>query len=377
MQEPPFKAWLEQGRKPGTVAARLANCRRVERFEGDLDTLYDADRLDDLIGRLSYSREDARHQRSPSHKVPINGDIYDGTATLKSAVGLYRDFRNVGGGTVGSTGAPVKRRTLVERRTRRPEPAWPVWTQPNDEESLALARATAPLIRFLDPRIVGAVVEDNGRHGSEWRSALDALAVDPDIYLWEGSSCAFPGVRRHAGQTEIAVFHKRATPDLAPPPHCLVLDDNTYPKHLWAYVFTDKPFRNQGPTGYQLAHLLDHKEAGNRWRDELVCPSEPPLPYGLFTSAANAIYAPAAFLRPTDFSTELRNLVQRRAQQLYGDVCRLVPPPFAVRPCEDSAWALDNFPWSAPVGNMDHVRDFLGFRHERMGKLIDERNAAR
>ena len=172
------------------------------------------------------------------------------------------------------------------------------------------------------------------------------------------------------------MFRKRATPDEAPP-HCLDLDDNDYPKHLWAFIFTDKPFRKKGPTGYQLARLLDHKKAGNRWRDELVCPSEPPLPYGLFTSAANAIYAPAAFLRPTDFSTKLRHLVQRRAQQLYGDVCRLVPPPFAVRPCEDSVWALDNFPWSAPVGNMDRVLDFLGFRRERMGELIDERNAAR
>ena len=114
------------------------------------------------------------------------------------------------------------------------------------------------------------------------------LGVDPDIYLWEGSPCAFPGVRRYAGSTEFAVFRKRATPDSAPP-HCLALDDNDYPKHLWAFIFTDKPFRKKGPSDYQLAHLLDHKRAGNRWRDELVCPSEPPLPYGLFTSAANAI----------------------------------------------------------------------------------------
>ena len=172
------------------------------------------------------------------------------------------------------------------------------------------------------------------------------------------------------------MFRKRAKPDSVPP-HCLRLDDNDYPKHLWAFVFTDKPFRKNGPTGYQLAHLLDHKTARNRWRDELVCPSELPLPlpYGLFTSAANAIYAPAALLRPTDFSAKLRNLVQRRAEQLYRDVCRVVPPPFAVRPCEGSAWALDKFPWSAPVGNMDRVGDFLRFRRERMGELIDERDA--
>ena len=375
MQEARFRVWLEQERKLEAVGARLANCRRVERFEGDLNTQYDADRLAGLIDRLTYTREDERYRTSQKHKVPINGNVYEGTATLKSAVRLYQEFRREGVQTASSTGAPAKRRTQ-ERRNQRPGAHWPDWPQPNDEDLLALARATAPFIRFLDPRIVGAVVEDNRRHGPEWRSALDALGVDPDIYLWEGSPCAFPGIRRYAGSTEIAVFRKRATPDSAPP-HCLALDDNDYPKHLWAFIFTDKPFRKKGPTGYQLAHLLDHKKAGNRWRDELVCPSEPPLPYGLFTSAANAIYVPAAFLRPTDFSTKLRNLVQRRAQQLYGDVCRLVPPPFAVRPSEDSVWALDNFPWSAPVGNMDRVLDFLGFRRERMGELIDERNAAR
>ncbi len=367
MQEARFRVWLGQGRKPNVVGARLANCRRVEAFEGDLDAQYDADRLVGLLDRFTYTREDERYGASPKHKVPINGDVYEGTATLKNAVRLYRDFRREGVQTACSE-APAKRRTQ-ERRNQRPGAHWPNWPVPNDEDFLVLARSTAPFIRFLDPRIVDAVVEDNRRHGSEWRSALDARGVDPDIYLWEGSPCAFPGVRRCAGSTELAVFRKRAKPDLAPP-HCLTLDTNDYPKHVWAFVFTDKPFRKEGPTGYQLAHLLDHKTAGNRWRVELVCPSEPPLPYGLFTSAANAVYTPAAFLRPTDFSTKLRNLVQRRAQQLYRDVCRVVPPPFAVRPCEASAWALDNFPWSAPVGNMDRVGDFLRFRRERMGELI-------
>jgi len=35
---------------------------------------------------------------------------------------------------------------------------------------------------------------------------------------------------------------------------------------------------------------------------------EPVLPYGLFTSAANSVYAPGAFLRPTDLSPKLRGL---------------------------------------------------------------------
>ena len=355
MQEARFKVWLSQKMQAGTVDSQISNCRRVERHEGDLDAHYDADDLAGLMNRLNPGQ--------PEHKIPINGSIYSGTATLKNAVRLYRDYRKAGGGTAGSTGAPAKR--------------WPVWPQPNDEDLLDLARAMVPFVRFLDPGIVDEVAKDNRRMGAEWSDRLDALGIDHAIYLWEGSACAFPGVRRHAGSKEIAVFRGQAGSD-EPPSQCLALDDNNYPKHLWAFVFTGKPFRKKGPAGYQLAHLFDHKEHGNRWRDELDLPpemDEPPPLYGLFTSAANSVYVPGAFLRPTDFSLRLRSLVQRRALQLYDDICCIVPPPLAAKPCENPNWALDNFRWSAPVGGMDHVPGFLKFRRERMGELFDKRDA--
>ena len=101
MQDVRFGVWLVRERerplKPSTVGSRIANCRRVEAYEGDLDAMYDADHLDGMIERLTYSREDVRYGRRPKHGVPIDGDIYNGTATLKRAVRLYRDFRSAGG----------------------------------------------------------------------------------------------------------------------------------------------------------------------------------------------------------------------------------------------------------------------------------------
>ena len=132
------------------------------------------------------------------------------------------------------------------------------------------------------------------------------------------------------------MFRQRATANEVPP-QCLALDDNDYPKHLWAFAFTGKPFRKRGPNGYQLAHLYDHKEHGNRWREELDIPpgaKEPEPPYGLFTSAANAAYVPDAFLRPTDFSPKaaesdpetgaatLRQHMLHRAAALRGKALR-------------------------------------------------------
>ena len=371
MKEAPFRVWLkvERGLSAGTVGSRISNCRRVERHEGDLDAHYDSDELDGLLQRLNPGE--------PEHGIQIAGDVYNGTATLKNAVSLYCDFRKGGGRTVSSGDNPEKRQP---RQGRSPpsQAQWPAWPQPTDEDLLQLARAMAPFVRFLDPGIVGAVVEDNRRFGGQWCASLEALGIDPAVYLWEGSPCAFPGVRRYAGSTEIAVFRKRAKSSEAPP-QCLSLDDNDYPKHLWSFVFTGRPFRKRGPAGHQLAHLFDHKEYGNRWRDELDAPpgvEEPVLPYGLFTSVANSVYAPGAFLRPTDLSPSLRSLIQRRAQQLYGDVCCLVPPPLAVKPCEDPNWAVDKFQWSAPVGGMERLADFLEFRRERIGELIEKRNAA-
>ena len=116
--------------------------------------------------------------RGPEHEIPIDGNIYKGTATLKSAVSLYRQFRNACGGAAGSAGAPAKRRPQ-KRLTRRPGEHWPVWQQPNNEDSLEIARAMAPFVQFRDPGIIYAVAEDNRRLGAEWSSRLEALGIDP------------------------------------------------------------------------------------------------------------------------------------------------------------------------------------------------------
>ena len=129
-------------------------------------------------------------------------------------------------------------------------------------------------------------------------------------------------------------------------------------------------------SGYQLGHLVDHKSHGNRWREELnLLPgSDEPLPlFGLFTSAANAAYFPAAFLRPTDFSFRLRSLLQRRAKSLYSDVCRILPPGLEVKPCDEGSWQLDQFDWAPPAGRTTNLPAFLDFRHDRVDELFRTR----
>ena len=90
-----FAAWLDtkRGLNARTIGSRISNCKRVETYEGDLDAQFRVDGLASLMDRLTYSTEDRQYRRRPKHKVPINGNLHNGTATLKAAVRLYQEFR--------------------------------------------------------------------------------------------------------------------------------------------------------------------------------------------------------------------------------------------------------------------------------------------
>jgi hypothetical protein len=100
MQESSFARWLANDyvtRSGGSLGAApqhdaVSRCRRVERYEGDLHAHYSRDRMKHLIGKFEYSTDDERNHIPPAHSVPISGDIRTGTASLKSALILYRSF---------------------------------------------------------------------------------------------------------------------------------------------------------------------------------------------------------------------------------------------------------------------------------------------
>jgi hypothetical protein len=93
MREEPFREWLAQKFDPTVAGARFSNCRTIEKYYGDLDASYDNDRLASVVAELMYSINDERAGRVNPSKVPIDGNIRNGLATLKSAVKLYTVFR--------------------------------------------------------------------------------------------------------------------------------------------------------------------------------------------------------------------------------------------------------------------------------------------
>ena len=192
MNETGFRVWLrsERGLKAGTVDSRISASRRVERHEGDLDAHYDADELEGLLQRLD--------PKEPRHGIQIAGDVYTGTATLKNAVGLYREFRKGEGRRLMSKEDPDQprpaERTAIANRHGGPAGRFvvnDVFPAPDAMDTSTLGNLSiAVLIPCLDEEAtIAGVVRD-------FRAALPTA----EIHVYDNASTDDTvGVAKEAG----------------------------------------------------------------------------------------------------------------------------------------------------------------------------------
>ena len=91
---PSFKTWLieNDGLSDSAANSRVANILNIEKYYGDLDELIRDGGAQNLLTELSYCKKDERQGIPQKHKVPIRGNIYDGSATLRQAVKKYFRF---------------------------------------------------------------------------------------------------------------------------------------------------------------------------------------------------------------------------------------------------------------------------------------------
>ena len=100
MRDREFDIWLTHVYKTAqghpldrrSIDARISNCRHVEEYLGDLDAHWRLDRMEGLLRKFVYDRNEEFRGIAPRHGIPIDGDQYNGTATLKSALTLYGKF---------------------------------------------------------------------------------------------------------------------------------------------------------------------------------------------------------------------------------------------------------------------------------------------
>ena len=98
MQTDSFEAWLQRRRKkdgrplePSTVYQYVRDATRVEEDYGDLDSLYEKDRLACVMETLTYTAEDARNNAPNPSKMDTTLNALSG---YKTAIKQYRDYRD-------------------------------------------------------------------------------------------------------------------------------------------------------------------------------------------------------------------------------------------------------------------------------------------
>ena len=100
MRDLEFKIWLKNSyrtQKGKSLENRpqsdaISRCKRVDKYEGDLDTHFRDDGMKSLLEKLVYTKEDEDKKNLQKHYIDIDGNIRNGTASLRNAVKIYRQF---------------------------------------------------------------------------------------------------------------------------------------------------------------------------------------------------------------------------------------------------------------------------------------------
>lgn len=94
MRTDEYRDWLKQSELlESSVSTYVSDTKRVEEHYGDLDGLYDEDRLEGVLDGLHYSAADRDAKADNPSKIPIGGDLYKGLAAYSTAVRKYREYR--------------------------------------------------------------------------------------------------------------------------------------------------------------------------------------------------------------------------------------------------------------------------------------------
>lgn len=116
-----FRAWMQaQGQAPNTVSTRLADARRVERHYGDLDEAFEQDGFASILEDLAYSAEDNAAGKPNTSKIQIDGDPYKSLASYRSALSVYRQFRENGTGPSAGQSQADRIRAFVLKQIVEP-----------------------------------------------------------------------------------------------------------------------------------------------------------------------------------------------------------------------------------------------------------------
>ena len=178
------------------------------------------------------------------------------------------------------------------------------------------------ITHHIHPEVVDYITKSNIIFEPKFKAMCHKLC-NVESFFYKGSDCVFPGFRRPInkeknGRWKNNVFEQDGT----------ILNDNTFPRHIWAYLSTNKAYSggsagmwsSSGLDNFELAHVFGHKQDERELESKVfksfVNTTEP---YGLFTSASNIVLIPKGFAKPTDHMKSVKICFYKRHFDLYGN----------------------------------------------------------
>lgn len=172
------------------------------------------------------------------------------------------------------------------------------------------------LAYHIHPKIIQKI-QDRNRAELSYFTELFSDKVDIKHYLFDGSACVFPSVRRFiSGKGDKKIYNIA---------YKAIIDDNTFPRHIWCFLKNGKTYngpnwRDSGLGEFELAHVFTHKESEIQFEKQFFREVQEGLfPYGDFSCACNVVLLPKGTVRPTDNSTAIKAAFYKRYIDLYGE----------------------------------------------------------
>ena len=230
-----------------------------------------------------------------------------------------------------------------------------------------LCMMLAKLAHHIHPKIVERIQQRNRDEQDDFRT-LFCGRIETDNYLFDGSACVFPGVRRYVnGRGNLRSYDKDER---------AIIDDNNFPRHLWCFLENGKAYsgpnwRDSGLGEFELAHIFTHKESELDSESRFFLDIKQGLqPHGEFTCAANVVLLPKGVVRPTDESSMIKAAFFKRYVELYGETPlngrsgfedSLIPEWY-----RELQWNKQQLPpkWESNIENL------LKYRTKRIGDIL-------
>jgi hypothetical protein len=174
----------------------------------------------------------------------------------------------------------------------------------------------AQLTHHIHPKILERIQARNIEEYSYYEQ-LFGDRIEIQNYLFDGSACVFPGVRRYVSRRgNLRAYNEE---------YRAIIDDNIFPRHIWSFLesgnaYSGPNWKSTGLSEFELAHVFTHKETELDFERRLFKNTDPNLlPYSCFSCSGNVVLLPKGTVRPTDNSESIKAAFFQRFIELYGE----------------------------------------------------------